>query len=143
MKSSLSGTQDCHSDIVLCSDSWLPRHVKDNFVKSSFQQVRVKCSNSSNREKATSTSIKKKLSNRLVNNGYSNLARVSTDKPLRKNDKPKYRSNSVLIFDFIRDSCSRKINQLIKKYNCTIVQFACQSRLQTCSVVRPVPTPQQ
>ncbi len=68
-----------HSDITLKSDSWLPRHVKVNFVSNSVRQVAEKCSDSGLTHEALD-----KLDSRFRKNGFKN---VNYDKILESENK--------------------------------------------------------
>lgn len=104
-------TKACHSEISLRKDSFLPSHVKNNFVKNYVNEVDKKCS---------SVELKKvahyNLKNRLNKNGHDKIP--SPNEARRKknitfsNSKP-----SILVLNFINDRCNRKINKIIRKYD--------------------------
>lgn len=103
-------TKECHSDIVLRPDSWLPKHVKMNFVSNSIKQVANKCSDPQMQAMAF-----KKLGNRLRNNGYKN---VNFQKILNNQKTPHNDNDRVFLqTDFITDRFNKKINKIMNQYD--------------------------
>jgi len=99
-----------HSNITLRKDSWVPNHVKHNFIKSSCTNVSNRCSSEELRDKSI-----RKLNDRLSKNGFRDI------KPTRKinrknNDKKK---NSIKL-DFVSDRLSRQITNIINKYDFSV-----------------------
>ena len=61
-------TKEAHSNITLNRESWLPRHVKSNFIINTVKQVNDKCSDIDNKNEAF-----QKLDKRFQENGYKNV----------------------------------------------------------------------
>ena len=95
-----------HSGICLRKDSWLPHHIKDNFVGNSRRYVSERCSNPN--EEVAALDI---MNKRLSENGFKPYQNNRKIKPL---DKPPNWIN--LSLDFVSDSCNRKMNKLKRKY---------------------------
>ena len=98
-----------HSEITLHKDSWLPQHVKNNYVHNSIRRISSRCSSLPPKHKSIL-----KFHNRLRKNNYKNCEL----KP-RTERRPKNRHNENNVkfsLYFINDSCNRKLNRLIKKY---------------------------
>ena len=99
----------CHSDNSLRYESYVPNHIKTNFVRNSIRSVDKKCSSEYLR-----TEARKKLDCRLKKNGFKNYGKVREQKRTRqKIDK----RSTCLTLDFVNDGLSRKINKIMKKYN--------------------------
>ncbi|MEL7308212.1 MAG: hypothetical protein AAGK05_10325, partial [Pseudomonadota bacterium] len=102
-------SKPCHSQNSLKFDSFVPNHVKRNFVKNSVNEVQKKCSSSDLQNAAL-----KKIQKRLTENGHRKIPQDSFE-PKKKNGN---KTNGVILqLDFINDTCSRKINKIIKKYD--------------------------
>ena len=102
-------SKDCHSEIALKSNCWIPRHVKTNFVNNTVRQVAEKCSTEKLKQKAF-----QKLDRRLQKNGFKN---VNFQKIL--DNKPKRKVPEKLIClqtPFISDKLNKKINKIIDSY---------------------------
>ena len=105
-------TKSTHSNITLNKNSWLPCHVKQNFIRNSVKSVNDKCSDEISRNIAF-----KKLNTRLKDNGFGD---VDCNRVLQKKGNKLNRNNkrfTYLKLDFINDRCYNKINRIIKKYN--------------------------
>jgi len=103
-------TKECHSEIILKPDSWLPRHVKLNFVANSVRQVAKKCSDSEMKSVALET-----LGRRLKSNGYNN---INFEKILDRPRYPKKDEDCVFLqTNFINDRFNKRINQIVHQYN--------------------------
>ena len=61
-------SKDCHSQNTLKPDSWVPKHVKINFLSNSVREVAKKCSNKEMKDRALN-----KLNERFKVNGYKNV----------------------------------------------------------------------
>ena len=103
-------SKPCHSGITLKKDSWLPNHIKDNFVKNSVRYVQSRCSDNNNTSESLAV-----MKNRLENNGFH----CSNDS---KNNKAKNKNQDsiTLALNFVSDSYDRKLNKLKRKYNLPI-----------------------
>ena len=101
--------KECHSGITLSNDSWVPNHVKSNFIRSSEQRVKDRCSSIVEEKPAMSS-----LHKRLLNNGYRANQLNKTRTRIRNQDHNKLVN---LNLNFVSDKCNRKINKIIKKYN--------------------------
>ena len=103
-------TKNCHSNIILKPDSWLPKHVKTNFIANSVKQVAKKCSDPEEKSVALN-----KLNNRLRSNGYKN---VNFQKILsRKGNSREEKEQVFFKTSFINDKFNRKINKILQQYN--------------------------
>ena len=100
-----------HSQNSLRYDSFVPNHVKRNFIKNYVNEVDKKCSTSELKREA-----QQKLKTRLGNNGYSKLPKPSSEPKKNQTEE----NATMLQLDFISDSCTRKINKIIKKYDLKI-----------------------
>ena len=99
-----------HSEITLHKDSWLPQHVKNNYVYTSTSRISSRCSSSPLKQKSIY-----KFKNRLRKNNYSNRDLKPRIKCKPRNNR--YNENNVKFsINFINDSCNRKLNRLINKY---------------------------
>ena len=107
----------CHSEILLKEESHIPTHMKNNFITNTIKKIEKNCST----EESTKTKIKE-FKNLLKSNGYSDTTleeirkkteRISNSKKYKKQGANK----TPLIMNFINDKTSRKINQLIHKYD--------------------------
>ena len=101
-----------HSGITLRKDSWLPSHVKNNFVKNSVFQIEKRCSDTASSKHALDTFRK-----RLNQNGYhfTDLPKLS-NKLVRKHEGEKI-FKTCLTLDFVSDRCINRINKIISKYD--------------------------
>lgn len=103
-----------HSDITLQKDSWLPQHIKNNYIVSTKDRIANRCSSSTLKEAAIS-----RFHDRLLKNNYSNSDFSKKKTVVQKNDT--HNSNNQndvkLVLNFVTDSCNRKINRLIKKFD--------------------------
>ena len=106
-------SKECHSNITLKPDSWLPRHVKTNFVTNRVRQIALKCSD----DKMQSAAFKK-LKQRFRTNGYKN---VNFQKIIRHKNKTPELNNFVLLqTGFINDRFNNKIHKILKHYDLPI-----------------------
>ena len=100
--------KNMHSGISLNKDSWVPKHVKTNYVRNSKKYVVEKCSDQETRNEALCS-----LNRRFKQNGFTN--RDISCKPNNRNEvKGNYLPFKI---NFISDSCNRKLNKLIKQCN--------------------------
>ena len=108
--------KDCHSGNSLHADSWVPSHVKSNFIHNSFNYVNKRCST------AETMSVNyEKMHQKLATNGYRKNSMHMNKTTLKS--KSIYTSDSkrvVLKLDYINDSTNRKLNKLARKYNLPI-----------------------
>ena len=105
-------SKNSHSEITLKPDTWLPKHVKFNFVKNSVRQVADRCSDTEMKSLALN-----KLNNRLSKNGFTS---VNFEKILNSKRKPRPAKSDNVIFLktlFINDRFTKKVNNILKKYN--------------------------
>ena len=98
-------SKSCHSGITMRKDSWLPNHIKNNFVLSSIKYVHDLCSDTS----LESVNVMKK---RLYENGF----KPNSITPKSKSNTKSNENQINLCVDFISDSYLRKINKLVSKY---------------------------
>ena len=124
-------TKNCHSNIILKPDSWLPKHVKINFIENSIKQVAKKCSDPEEKTVAL-----KKLNNRLRSNGYKN---VNFQKILNKKEKDRQEDKEQVFFktNFINDSFNKKINKILRQYNFP-VKVVSEPNKKLNQLLRPV-----
>ena len=106
-------TKDMHTGNSLRKDSFVPDHVKSNFVSNSINTVKNRCSTEEETKKAL-----KKLDDRFRQNGF----RITSKKQIGKNKNKKYKeahkasNKTFLKLKFLSDGTNRKIRNLIKKY---------------------------
>ena len=93
------------------NDSFVPNHVKKNFVHNYVRNVAEKCSNEEIKNAAH-----KKVTNRLAKNGFFKVPSPNFAGRQMKDKKEKEKATLFQI-DFISDSCNRKINKIIKNYD--------------------------
>ena len=99
-----------HSGNALRNDSYVPSHIKHNFVNNTIQYVRNRCSNEQEFNEA-----RIKLEKKFKNNGFKyqhSRKRKRKQKTMRKN-------NSYLKIKFINDKLDRQIKSLMNKYEIT------------------------
>ena len=116
------------SGCTLTKDSWVPNHVKRNFIVNTFDSIDKRSSSNS-----LSVEAKAKTKSRLKRNGFSDR-----DFVIKKRSRKAKASNEnkvVLNIDFISDSCSRKINYLIRKHKLNI-RFVNKSNKKLCHLFR-------
>ena len=101
-------TKPGHSQNSLRSDSFVPNHVKTNFVNNYVNAVNKKCSSDVLRERAN-----RQLCQRLKQNGFKNIPGPKKNKISEKQKE----KATLLELEFISDSCNRKINKILKKYD--------------------------
>ena len=103
----------CHSQNSLKKDSFVPNHVKSNFVSNYIKRVENRCSHRKIKNAALT-----KLKNKLGKNGYRNI--ITKPKIKRKTEDKRNEKATILQLDFISDSCNRKINKILNKYDFNI-----------------------
>ena len=98
-----------HSLNSLKSDSFVPNHVKKNFVENYANRVDSRCSTVALKRAAS-----QQLRKRLERNGFKNIPSLTKAKNKPKRDK----DNAVLLeLEFVSDRCNRKINKIVEKYD--------------------------
>ena len=104
--------KNSHSGISLNKHSWVPHHVKSNYIKNSQVCVANKCSNQNYKDEAFS-----KLTHRFEMNGFT-----KRDISIKLNGKNKKTNKNDVPFkiNFVNDTCNRKLNKLIKQCNLPI-----------------------
>ena len=105
--------KQCHSGITMQKDTFIPHHIKNNFVESRLKDIRDLCS-SENLFRISSN----KFTEQLKHNGFKQTD--FTKQKGRKNKKqnlPDYKKQPCLSLPFINNKCDKKIRQLLKKYN--------------------------
>ena len=109
--------KECHSDITLRKDSFVPNHVKDNFIRNRKQNIRKRCSN----EKLEKEKLNE-FNNILVKNGYKysdfcdrRSQRTKLKNTVNVNDNKK---KCIFKIPFINERCNRKISKTIKNMTC-------------------------
>ena len=99
-------TKDMHSGISLNKQSWLPHHIKTNYITNSKKTVTERCSDQNYHTEAIA-----KLHRRFKNNGFTNR-----DIAVRPKNKNRSNDNHVTFkINFVSDTCNRKLNKLIKE----------------------------
>ena len=103
-------TKELHSGNSLNKQSWVPNHIKSNYIRNSRHSVTQRCSDSNKKDSAMS-----KLNQRFKNNGFSDLEiRNIKYNPNHKKKSDNRKTVSCKI-NYISDSCNRKLNKLIKQ----------------------------
>jgi len=100
------------SNNTLRKDSWLPEHVKVNFIKNMTKQAVSRCSDSTLEKNALS-----KLNKIFHINGHQSQVTKHEFKLNYNNNVSDPSGKSCFLLGFVSDSCDRKIKQLIKKYD--------------------------
>ena len=100
-------SKNSHSEITLKPDSYLPKHVKANFVVNSVRQVAEKCPNIA----------LGKLDRRLYKNGFKNVNFEKILKGKNKNKPNKCDDPVFLQTIFINDRFTKNVNKIIGHYN--------------------------
>ena len=114
--------KDCHSGILLKEDSFIPTHMKDNFINNSIKKIENNCAT----ELATENKINE-FEDLLKDNGYSQKQIQRTRQKRERRFKHKRQNKrgiesetckkTPLVLNYINDNANRKINQLINKYD--------------------------
>jgi len=102
-----------HSNNSLNCNSWVPSHVKSNYLDNSVKMVAQKCSSKVFQDEALI-----KLEQRFLQNGFNKYKTKTKQK--RRNERNVSeldKKKTALSLDFVSDSLNRKINSIIKKYN--------------------------
>ena len=109
--------KECHSDIWLDKSSFIPSHVKRNFLVNKFKTIRSNSSQDNLYEDS-----KKESYVILRNNGFSHHEISTAEKSLSKEKKSNNQNKNQfnLKLPFLGDRCTRKINRLITKYDIPI-----------------------
>ena len=114
--------KEISSGNALKKDSWLPKSVKNNFVKQSIKDAMDRCSN--NLPESMKRESEKLCKTLLKRNGYTDSDLSVRDKQVKNtcNSRPKPNADkkSILKLPFISDSLNRKINYQIRKYKLNI-----------------------
>ena len=98
-----------HSGTALRKDSYVPSHVKSNYLKNTVEYVQKRCSS-----EAAFENSKNKLDKKFRQNGYKTYRTFRN----RKNKSVhKKRNPNILKMKYINDKTSCKIRTLIKKYD--------------------------
>lgn len=100
-----------HSNNSLHFQSWVPMHVKSNYLANYMKNVSEKCSS-----KTFCNEALVKLKQRFFQNGFNgrHIKRASKNKTKVKSNNG---NCTFLSLDFVSDALNRRINNLIKKYN--------------------------
>lgn len=104
--------KSCHSGNTLRIDSWVPQHIKSNFVKNVTSDVKRKCSSMESRHEAIG-----KLDKQLYANGHKPQHGNKNKKRTNKRNPNDSFNLAIWKCDFINDRCNRKLKCLIKKYD--------------------------
>ena len=104
--------KEIHSGISLRSDSYVPNHIKNNYVNNSINYVKRRCSNEADCKVAFN-----KLETKLSKNGFSMKRK---HKKSSKRCKEIRKNNTYLKLGFVNDKTDRDIRKLIKKYELPI-----------------------
>ena len=105
--------KEFHSKITLRTDSFVPQHVKNNFVNKRYIDIQTRCSDENLRQTSEG-----KLFDILKQNGYTKKdVKKLINNRQNQNKQNNNAKNSILKLPFISDRCNREINKLIKRYN--------------------------
>ena len=102
----------------LKQNSWLPNHVKTNFIRQSFASVHARCAPSLSEDMKDRQIKECKVA--LTTNGFSH---IEVNKALSKTNNFKLNNKKnfpVLKLPFVSDSLTRQINACIKKHNLNV-----------------------
>ena len=105
----------CHSGILLREDSSVPYHTKKNFIKSTLETIEKRCSSTDLADKN-----KTRFKNTLTNNGYNDkiITKPNQYSGFNNNNRmTKKKDASILTLDYINDSTTQKINNIIRKHD--------------------------
>ena len=105
-------SKPCHSENTLRSDSWLPRHVKTNFLKNAVKTVISKCSTEEHRNNALT-----KLRQRFRKNGYKNVDPQSECNQKKTKKKNSDTQKVHLQLNFLNDRYAKNVNKILQKYD--------------------------
>ena len=95
------------SNITLNKHSWVPHHVKSNYIKNSKTYVTERCSDQNKKDDAIS-----KLNRRFKQNGFTNRDIAICTKNKNKNTDDNFVPCKL---NFVSDRCNRKLNKLIQQ----------------------------
>ena len=116
-----------HSKIMLRKDSFLPPHVKSNFIKNRMINIKNRCNDDFYLKESLS-----KFSEILKTNGYTDRDfRLKNYKRNRKQENPK--DKCLFKVPFISSKCNKEIRKAIDKYNLPVKmvnEFGKQSATQ-------------
>ena len=111
----------CHSGILLRKDSFVPRHIKTNFLKNNIRKVREHTSSETEYPNKLNEVIDK-----FKRNQYTSTEIEKIIQTINKDGKTNHKKNSKVdkVFNFrlpyISEACNRKIKNLINKYKLPI-----------------------
>ena len=108
-------SKEINSGNCLNRTSWVPQHIKSNFIESSFNTAKRRCSTEVYKKEAIDK-IKKKLND----NGYSNREFNGKSKNKKRSHKQRNTRVCNLSLPFVSNSLNRKINFLIRKYDLNV-----------------------
>ena len=106
-------TKEVCSDNCLNKSSWLPNHIKTNFVSNSLKTAENRCNLEKHKQEAT-----RNVKAKLKKNGYN-----------EKDFYVKHKGNTAeieksrtctFLLPFVSDSLNRKIKSLIRKYDLNV-----------------------
>ena len=112
--------KECHSGTTLNKGSFIPQHMKQNFVNSRQTYIKEHCSS----EALYKESIIQ-FKHVLEKNGYGNISRRNKPKTkIKRKKKPEKQIN--LEIPFVSDRCDKKLKQIINKFDlpCRLVSKA-------------------
>ncbi|MEL7309325.1 MAG: hypothetical protein AAGK05_16680 [Pseudomonadota bacterium] len=108
-------TKEVSSDNCLNKSSWVPNHIKTNFVTNAINTAQNRC-NSDADKKDAEVKIKKKLKM----NGYNDSDWNRKRKNKRRNYFRNKKRSCNFTLPYVSDSLNRKINSLVHKYDLAI-----------------------
>ena len=108
-------TKEISSGNCLKKTSWVPQHIKSNFVESSINTAIRRCSTDIDKREAT-----EKMKEKLKDNGYRNNDFGCKTKNKERSHKQDSARLCNLTLPFVSNSLNRKINCLIRKYDLNI-----------------------
>ena len=98
----------CHSGITMQSDSYVPEHIKNNFVQSRLKDIQSLCSTEEHYVKS-----RNKFLNQIEKNGHK---KKTFRQPNNKKKKIDDKIQPNLILPFINNQCHRKLRKLMNKH---------------------------
>jgi len=106
--------KECHSNIALRKDSFLPRHIKSNYIKSSAHTISQRSNDPEIRKENLA-----EFDRILEQNQYTEKEREISTKTKKSNKRNSISKENNFQFKvpYVNDRCNRKINKLIKKYD--------------------------
>jgi len=108
-------SKEISSGNCLNKSSWVPNHIKTNFVMNSLNTAERRCNTASEKIIAVD-----KAKEKLKKNGYSDKDMCHTYKNENKRRNRVKKRTCNLKMPFVSDSLNRKINSLVRKYDLNV-----------------------